>query len=136
MYYDDIALGLLALATLNGVIMFGMKLIEGRGREERTPAGLLALHAGLGLVAILVWFAFTTANGDPEMDDASWFTVSIIAGTVVVGALMVSTILKVRKEDALGDQTMESAMHLPQLGGHIVFGVAALVFAVIAAFQV
>jgi drug/metabolite transporter (DMT)-like permease len=131
-YWDDVALVLLAAASVGGLSLFGLSIAKTRGREQRIPAGLIAMHLSLGLLGLLVWFTWVIADDDPELGDARWFGLAVIVAAALTGVAQVVQYREARRQDSYGDRYTESAIKPLHVTGHVLVGTAALVLVVIA----
>jgi hypothetical protein len=126
-----VGLVLLIVATVSGLVLFSMFASAARGRERAIDAGVIASHGGVGLVAIAVWFGFTT--GGQELGGARPFTIVLLALVLLAGLLMLRTVARSRAEDPGGDSIPEASISPLHIAGHVVVGSAAIIAVVIAA---
>ena len=128
-----VGLVLMLVATVSGLVLFSMFALAAKGKSRAIEAGVIASHGGVGAVAIVVWFGFT--SGESEMGGARAFTLVLLGLVLAAGLLMLRTVARSRHDDPVGDVIPEAAISPLHIAGHVVVGSAAIIAVVIAALR-
>ena len=122
---------LLVLSTVGGTALLVLWARAARTRDRKVEAGAQALHAGLGLTAIAIWWGYT--SGADEMGAARVVVVVLLAGLLLAGLFQLKAYRDARSEDEYGEKYAETAIPLMHIAGHVLFGLAAIAVVVVAA---
>jgi len=128
-----IGMVLLILSTIGGTGLLALWARAARTKERKVDAGAQALHAGLGLTAIALWWGYTA--GANEMGGMRVFVVVLLAGLLGAGLLQLRAYRDARREDEFSERYAETAIPVMHIAGHVLFGLAAIAVVVIAAIQ-
>lgn len=128
-----IGVALMILSTVGGTVLLILWARAARTKERKVDANAQAIHAGLAVTAIAVWWGYT--SGAAEMGAARAFVIVLLAGLLLAGIAQLKAYRDARKEDEYGQRYAETSIPLMHIAGHVVLGLAAIAVVVIAAVQ-
>lgn len=121
---------MMILSTIGGTALLVMWGRAARTRERKVSADAQAIHAGLAVTAIALWWGYT--SGASEMGGARVMVVVLLGLLLLAGLAQLKGYRTARREDEIGDRYAESAIPLKHIAGHVVFGLAAIAVVVVA----
>ena len=119
------------ISTFSGSALLVLWARAARNRDRKVQAGAQAMHAGAGVAAIAVWWAYT--SGEDEMGGARVLAVVLLGFLLGAGLLQLKGYRDARAEDEYGAKYAETGVPLTSIAGHTLLGLAAIAIVVIAA---